>query len=311
MSKIVQQALEPAIRLELFPKSVIEVFITVLETDGLEACVAAGATAAGAALAHAGIELIGIVAACSAALVAGTVWLDPTLAESELADGVVVVSGLPALGTVTNLWQTGRLSAKNMIRAILGPNHPPQRTTTCPLCIMDAQEPIVSDFSFAFKRRSHSPSPHDCLAPATLYRAPSTSGSQSPPPSLSDATSSHGSPKDWNSLPWNPAYQIPDMNSVAHSFNWQWPQKQPDANFLPAVDPMSLTLGEAMSLASEPPFFNPSLPIDVGPQTAYSLLHSLNGLSHPLQPTQSLPQQPVVFSQPSVADFAGAPLPAN
>lgn len=116
VSRLVQQSLEPAIRLELFPKSVIDVFVTVLETDGLEASVAAAATAAGTALAHAGIELIGLVASCSAALVAGEIWLDPTTAEREMADGVVVVSGLPALASVTNIWQTGRLSPTGMTR---------------------------------------------------------------------------------------------------------------------------------------------------------------------------------------------------
>lgn len=106
--------MEPAIRLELFPKSVIEVFVTVLETDGLEASIAAAVTAAGTALAHAGIELVGIVTACAAALVAGEVWLDPTSTESDSADGVVMISGLPALGSMTNIWQTGRMSLEGM-----------------------------------------------------------------------------------------------------------------------------------------------------------------------------------------------------
>ncbi|KIO28838.1 hypothetical protein M407DRAFT_242883 [Tulasnella calospora MUT 4182] len=116
VSRLVQQSLEPAIRLELFPKSVIEVFITILETDGLEASLAAAAVAAGTALAHAGIELIGLVSSCSAALVDGETWLDPTAAESEMANGTVVVSSLPALASVTNIWQTGQLSTSQMAR---------------------------------------------------------------------------------------------------------------------------------------------------------------------------------------------------
>lgn len=116
VSRLVQQSLEPAIRLELFPKSVIEVFITILETDGPEASLSAAAVAAGTALAHAGIELIGLVSSCSAALVNGETWLDPNAAESGIADGVVVVSGLPALASVTNIWQTGRLSTNQMAR---------------------------------------------------------------------------------------------------------------------------------------------------------------------------------------------------
>jgi exosome complex component MTR3 len=62
----VHQALLPAVRLELFPKSTIDVFISILETDGIESCTAAAAVAASAALADAGIEMLGLVMACTA-----------------------------------------------------------------------------------------------------------------------------------------------------------------------------------------------------------------------------------------------------
>lgn len=60
------QSLLPAIQLELFPKSSIDVFITVIENDGLENCVACASLAASTALADAGIEMLGMVVACSA-----------------------------------------------------------------------------------------------------------------------------------------------------------------------------------------------------------------------------------------------------
>lgn len=66
MAVQVHQALVPAIRLELFPKSTIDVFISVLENDGIESCVAAASIAASVALADASIEMIGLVAACAA-----------------------------------------------------------------------------------------------------------------------------------------------------------------------------------------------------------------------------------------------------
>ena len=62
----IQQSLVPAVRLELFPKSTIYVFITIIEADGIESCIASGAIAASAALAHAGIEMLGLVISCSA-----------------------------------------------------------------------------------------------------------------------------------------------------------------------------------------------------------------------------------------------------
>lgn len=62
----IHQAILPSVRLESLPKSVVDVFITVLEADGLEGCVSAGAIAASAALIDAGIEVLGIVASTSA-----------------------------------------------------------------------------------------------------------------------------------------------------------------------------------------------------------------------------------------------------
>jgi exosome complex component MTR3 len=66
LSLAIYQALVPAVRLELLPKSTIDVFITVVEADGIDACIAAATTAASTALADAGIEMIGLVTSCSA-----------------------------------------------------------------------------------------------------------------------------------------------------------------------------------------------------------------------------------------------------
>ncbi len=62
----IHQALVSSVRLETFPKATIDIFITVIETDGIEGCVAAGSIAASSALTHAGIEIIGLVISCSA-----------------------------------------------------------------------------------------------------------------------------------------------------------------------------------------------------------------------------------------------------
>jgi len=62
----IHQAISSSVRLELLPKSTIDIFITVIEVDGLEGCIAAGSIAASAALADAGIEMFGLVMSCSA-----------------------------------------------------------------------------------------------------------------------------------------------------------------------------------------------------------------------------------------------------
>lgn len=123
----VHQALRPSIQLELFPKSTIDVFITVLEADGAESCVASASIAASAAIADAGFEMFGLVAACSACAFPLSsspndmdvdegeskvpedvgIWLDPTAEESSHAKGSLFMACMPAFGTVTNVHQTG------------------------------------------------------------------------------------------------------------------------------------------------------------------------------------------------------------
>ncbi|TFK76408.1 ribosomal protein S5 domain 2-like protein [Pluteus cervinus] len=116
LSIAIQQALAPAIRLELFPKSIIDVFVIVIEADGIEGCVASGSVAASTALADAGIEMIGLVLSCSASVLAGEIWLDPTEEDAKAADGTVVLSCIPALGTVTNIWQSGKMSIEELVK---------------------------------------------------------------------------------------------------------------------------------------------------------------------------------------------------
>jgi len=62
----IHQAIVASVRLETFPKATIDIFVTVIETDGIEGCVAAGSIAASTALAHAGIEVVGLVVSCTA-----------------------------------------------------------------------------------------------------------------------------------------------------------------------------------------------------------------------------------------------------
>lgn len=52
-------------RLELVPKSTVDIFLTIIEADGIEGCIASGTVAASTALADAGIEMIGLVMSCA------------------------------------------------------------------------------------------------------------------------------------------------------------------------------------------------------------------------------------------------------
>jgi exosome complex component MTR3 len=61
----IHHAIVSSVRLELLPKSTIDIFLTIVENDGIEGCVAAGSIAASTALADAGIDMVGLVVSCS------------------------------------------------------------------------------------------------------------------------------------------------------------------------------------------------------------------------------------------------------
>ncbi|KAI8816600.1 ribosomal protein S5 domain 2-type protein [Fimicolochytrium jonesii] len=117
-SLILDQALSPAVRLDLLPKSSIDIFVQVLESDGSAACLAAAITCASLALADAGIEMLDAVAACAAAYVDTTVLLDPTDAEEPHTAGSLVLSYMPSLNEVTHVIQSGETTTANTVRAL-------------------------------------------------------------------------------------------------------------------------------------------------------------------------------------------------
>ncbi|PCH38055.1 mRNA transport regulator 3 [Wolfiporia cocos MD-104 SS10] len=114
----IHQALLPAVRLELLPKSTIDIFITVIENDGIEGCIASGSVAASAALADAGVEMLGLVMSCAASTIGKEMWLDPTEDEAQSASGNLIFAGIPALGTITNIWQSGHMLPEQAFQCI-------------------------------------------------------------------------------------------------------------------------------------------------------------------------------------------------
>ena len=104
-----------------------------IENDGLESCVASASMAASTALADAGIEMLGMVVACcsvsslnssSPSLIKVSlksinddgIWLDPDTAEAAASRGTLLLAGLPALGTITNLWQAGQMTSVDVLQ---------------------------------------------------------------------------------------------------------------------------------------------------------------------------------------------------
>jgi exosome complex component RRP41 len=116
ISKITADALRPALLLEDYPMSMIDVSIEIIEAEGGTRC--AGITAAAVALADAGIPMRDIVVGCAAGKVDGEIVLD--LSEKEDKDGQsdVPIAILPRTNEVTLLQSDGKLTEEEFTKAI-------------------------------------------------------------------------------------------------------------------------------------------------------------------------------------------------
>ncbi|KAK3831625.1 MAG: 3' exoribonuclease family, domain 1-domain-containing protein [Linnemannia elongata] len=106
LSQILSQGLTPAVRLELFPKSNVDIYITVLESDGWGSCIAAAFTVASVALAHAGIEMLDLVAGGGS--ITPQIFMDADLEEEKFQQGSIVLAYMPSLNQTTHVLQTGK-----------------------------------------------------------------------------------------------------------------------------------------------------------------------------------------------------------
>ena len=95
ISKVIKEALEPAVMLDKFPRTAVDVFIEVLQADGGTRC--AALSAASVALADAGIPMKDMVAACAAGKVADTVILDVNNEEDQAGQADMPIGYMPSL----------------------------------------------------------------------------------------------------------------------------------------------------------------------------------------------------------------------
>ncbi|MEM2922105.1 MAG: exosome complex exonuclease Rrp41 [Candidatus Bathyarchaeia archaeon] len=107
LSMVIRNALEPIVISELFPKTLIDVFIEVIQADG--GTRGAGVTAAALALADAGIPLRSLVAACAAGKVDGRVVLDLNDLEDKYGEADMPVAYLPTLNKISLLQMDGKM----------------------------------------------------------------------------------------------------------------------------------------------------------------------------------------------------------
>lgn len=108
ISKVMREALEPALMLEDYPRAAIDVFVEVLQADGGSRC--AGITAASVALADAGINMRDMVTACAAGKVDEKIVLDINDTEDKEGGADMPVAYMPHLNQITLLQLDGILS---------------------------------------------------------------------------------------------------------------------------------------------------------------------------------------------------------
>ncbi len=115
ISKVMREALEPALMLQDYPRTAIDVFVEVLQSDGGSRC--AGISAAAVALADAGVNMRDLVAACAAGKVAEQVVLDVDDTEDKEGQADLPIAIMPNVNQVTLLQLDGQLTDEEFGKA--------------------------------------------------------------------------------------------------------------------------------------------------------------------------------------------------
>lgn len=116
ISKVIREALEPALITEDYPRTAIEIYVEVLQSDGGSRV--AGITASSLALADAGINMRDLVVGCSAGIIDGHVVLDLNDIEDKEGSGDMPVAFMPNLNQITLLQVDGIYTKENFKKAL-------------------------------------------------------------------------------------------------------------------------------------------------------------------------------------------------
>ena len=108
LSKVIRESLEPTVLTDLYPRTTIDLFVEILQSDGGSRC--AGITAASLALADAGIPMRELVAACAVGKVQGQLALDLSDIEDKQGEADLPVAYMPNSNLVTLLQMDGILT---------------------------------------------------------------------------------------------------------------------------------------------------------------------------------------------------------
>lgn len=113
---VMTDAIEPALFLERYPRSVIDVYAEIIEADGGTRC--ASINAAAVALADAGIPMRDLVSSCAAGKYEGKLVLDLGDYEDKKGESDVPVAYLPKIDQVTLLQMEGIMTQEETEKCI-------------------------------------------------------------------------------------------------------------------------------------------------------------------------------------------------
>src|SRR5213594_1659249 len=116
LSKVIRESLEPVVLTDLYPRTVIDLFVEILQSDGGSRC--AGITGASLALADAGIPMRELVAACAIGKIEGKLALDLSDAEDKYGEADIPVALVPNAGLVTLLQMDGELTTEEFNKGL-------------------------------------------------------------------------------------------------------------------------------------------------------------------------------------------------
>ncbi len=116
LSKVIREALAPAIFLNEYPRTAIDVFINILEADG--GTRTASIIAASVALADAGIAMRDLVAAIAVGKIGNVLVLDINGLEDQYGDGDMPIAMMPKLGEITLIQADGIYTPQEIEQAI-------------------------------------------------------------------------------------------------------------------------------------------------------------------------------------------------
>ncbi len=116
LSKVIAAAVEPIIFTEFYPRTGIDIFIEVLESDGGTRC--AALTVTSLALADAGIPLKDLVAACATGKIDGKIVLDMNGIEDQLGEADLPIAITPRNKEITLLQMDGTFTQEEFKKAL-------------------------------------------------------------------------------------------------------------------------------------------------------------------------------------------------